>query len=170
MHLKLKNEVIGMKLEYSKVMRLFSLCCLILFCSLSSSAQEGKVVDDTVSFDQKGDVVEMTITLRIDSSWIVYDSISGVDGPIPFSINFESASDVELKSVKKPELHKKFDQLFEMDIYYLEGTVSYVAKFEKKSTSTVGNILTGTYEFMSCNLQSGVCLPPAEHSFSYTLK
>ncbi len=88
MHLKLKNEVIGMKFDYSKVMRLFSLCCLILFLSLSSSAQEGKVVDDTVSFDQKGDVLEMTITLRIDSSWIVYDSISGVDGPIPFSINF----------------------------------------------------------------------------------
>ncbi|MFT6746771.1 MAG: hypothetical protein ACJAZ2_001115 [Glaciecola sp.] len=147
---------------------LFTLC-LFVFTASFSFGQNNEVVHDEVSFTQDSLHVVMSITLDIDSSWIVYDSIAGENGPIPFSISFEESSVVILTQVNKPKLYKKYDDLFEMDIYYLKGTVTYVVTFSKKEVNSAG-LLSGSYEFMSCNLTSGVCLPPVQHSFSYSVK
>ncbi|MFT6716609.1 MAG: hypothetical protein ACJA0Q_001253 [Saprospiraceae bacterium] len=139
--------------------------CLLIITSVLSFAQDSEVVHHQVSFTQDSAHVVMTITLAIDSSWIVYDSIAGEDGPIPFSILLEDPSIATIESIIKPKRHKKHDELFEMDIYYLKGTVRYVIKFSKNVVNSTG-LLAGSYELMSCNLSSGVCLPPAQHSFS----
>jgi hypothetical protein len=141
--------------------------CFILLSS-AVNAQHTDVVKDTVSFKEDANNIEMYITLDIDSSWIVYDSIAGEDGPIPFSILLEEPSVVVLENIKKPKVHKKHDELFEMDLYYLKGTVTYVVRFSKKAANSVG-VVNGSYEFMSCNSTSGVCLPPSQHTFSYVL-
>ena len=147
---------------------LFAIYLIVLTASFSF-AQNNEVVHDKVSFTQDSLNVVMSITLAIDSSWIVYDSIAGENGPIPFSIVFEESSVVTPDQVKKPKLYKKYDELFEMDIYYLKGNVTYVITFSKKTANSTG-LLSGSYEFMSCNLTSGVCLPPVQHSFSYSVK
>jgi len=142
------------------------LICFVLLGSLVN-AQHTEVVKDTVSFTEDKNNIEISITLAIDSSWIVYDSIAGEDGPIPFSILLEGQP-IGVENVEKPKVYKKHDELFEMDLYYLKGVVTYVVKFSKKEVSSTG-VLNGSYEFMSCNLTSGVCLPPSQHTFSYVL-
>ena len=79
--------------------------CFILLGSLVN-AQHADVVKDTASFKEDAKSIEMSITLAIDSSWIVYDSIAGEDGPIPFSILLEEPSVVILEGVKKPKVYK----------------------------------------------------------------
>ena len=145
---------------------------MIFWCAtlmaLTAFSQDD-VVTNAVSYQQTGDRLEMTITLDIKSQWIVYDSIAGKDGPIPFSLSLAEDPAIKILGVKKPKRQKKYDDLFEMDIYYFKDQAQYVFSFQNVS-GQVGKKVTGSFEFMSCNLTSGVCLPPEAHSFSFTLK
>jgi hypothetical protein len=144
--------------------------CLLSMTSAFLYAVDSEVVKDSVTYKYDNGMVEMTITLDIDSNWIVYDSIAGEDGPIPFSITVDEPAIVAVQGVIKPiGLHKKHDELFEMDIYYIKGVATYVVKFLETTLDASGNV-SGSYEFMSCNLVSGVCLPPQQHTFSFSVK
>lgn len=105
---------------------------------------------------------EILLVFEIDSNWIVYDSITGIDGPIPLSIKANVNG-----LLVKPQLKKKFDDLFGMDIYYIEKEVVYKFIPENKLEKTT---LIFEVEYMSCNLVSGVCLPPSTQLFTIPLK
>ena len=105
---------------------------------------------------------EVQIIFEIDSNWIVYDSITGEDGPIPLTIKANDDG-----YLVKPTLKKKYDELFAMDIYYIENKAVYEYIFHDKA---VMEELVIEIEYMSCNLVSGVCLPPVNQLFTIPLK
>ena len=53
---------------------IFVICLLFLTASISF-AQDNEVVKNTVTFKQNSLLIEMRITLAIDSSWIVLSQI-----------------------------------------------------------------------------------------------
>ena len=108
---------------------------------------------------------QIEININIDSLWIVYDSIPG-EGPIPFSIQFETLDNFKLISVSKPVLHEKYDEIFETDIFYLKGQNKYIVHLQKIDPNKSSSV-SGAFEFMSCNLSTGVCLPPVNNSFHF---
>jgi hypothetical protein len=142
---------------------------ILVLITTFSYGQYDDVVKNAQTFSQDSLGVEMSIVMNIDSSWLVYDSIGGQDGPIPFSLSLAENSTWSIAEVIKPKVNKKYDDLFEMNIYYLKGQVTYVFKFSKSAIKP-GQVLSGSYEFMSCNSVSGVCLPPSQYSFSYQVK
>jgi len=150
-------------------MKKIFIASVLVIIATCSFAQYDDVVKNSEAFSQDSLGVELSITLKIDSSWIVYDSIGGQDGPIPFSLSLDENSPWSIDGVVKPNVNKKFDDLFEMNIYYLKGQVTYVFKFSNTALKA-GQVLSGSYEFMSCNSVSGVCLPPSQYSFSYQVK
>ena len=149
----------------------------LIIISLSQLAMQAQTVDFTdekevvhtnSSIEKTESGYKISLKLNIDSLWIVYDSIVG-EGPIPFTIQYETLENFQVDSIVKPSFHKKFDELFEAEIYYLTGISTY-AIYLKKIDAKKESKLVGTYEFMSCNLSSGICLPPVNNSFDFKVK
>ena len=90
---------------------------------------------------------------------MVYDSLGGEQGPIPLSFNNEAVLNLKLIQIKKPKTKHKYDDIFEIDLWYFTNNVTYELDFLilDPSVPVSGTILL---EYMSCNLTSGVCLPP----------
>lgn len=138
------------------------LILLLLSAGLTNIASAKKIEEpvSTVSeVKQSGDTVFLKITFNPSKNWIVYDSIIGEGGPIPLTFNFDVLENVKLLQVKKPELHQKHDDIFEVDMLYFSERVEYTFVFIKNNSNLSGTII-GEYEFMCCNLISGVCLAP----------
>lgn len=110
--------------------------------------------------------VIVTIELEAEKDWMVYDSIAGEDGPIPISISPVLSENLVLSSVKKPKLKDKLDDIFEVQIFYFEGKVSYQLLFSKVDASK-GYSLNLELTYMACNLASGVCMPPETVPFTF---
>ncbi len=106
-----------------------------------------------------GNTLTVEITFKVQDDWMVYDSLAGEVGPIPLSVSHEGVVGGELISVKKPGLKHKFDDIFEVDLWYFTKEASYEFMY---TLADVGSGASGniSLEYMSCNLTSGVCLPP----------
>lgn len=144
---------------------IFSLTFLIGTSQNNLFPQDKEVVQSTSVISKTGNGFQIEINLNIDSLWIVYDSIAG-EGPIPFSIQFETLDNFKVVSISKPVLHEKYDEIFETDIFYLKGHNKYLIQLEKIDTNKLSSV-SGSFEFMSCNLSTGVCLPPVNNSFDF---
>ena len=107
----------------------------------------------------KGDTLQLTIDFIVDNDWMVYDSVSSDLGPIPLTFSFDGIQNLTYLNVEKPYLKTKYDDIFEVDLWYFKDTVSYVFNF-KKVDALLESKIDGSFEFMSCNLISGICLPP----------
>lgn len=107
----------------------------------------------------KGDTLQLTIDFIVDNDWMVYDSVSSELGPIPLTFSFDGIQNLTYLNVEKPYLKTKYDDIFEVDLWYFKDTVSYVFNF-KKIDALLESKIDGSFEFMSCNLISGICLPP----------
>lgn len=107
----------------------------------------------------KGDTLQLTIDFIVDNDWMVYDSVSSDLGPIPLTFSFVGIQNLTYLNVEKPYLKTKYDDIFEVDLWYFKDTVSYVFNF-KKIDALLESKIDGSFEFMSCNLISGICLPP----------
>lgn len=104
--------------------------------------------------------LKVSVIFSVDSNWIVYDSIAGEDGPIPISFQLMDSKGKKVNyQLRKPNFKKKYDDLFMMDIFYFEDSARYEMSLP---TSLKGeSMLTIDVEYMSCNLTTGVCMPPA---------
>ncbi|MDC1188275.1 protein-disulfide reductase DsbD family protein [Flavobacteriales bacterium] len=138
--------------------RILLFICLCLTSGLLQAQAESPV---TVAQSKmiKGDTLQLTIDFIVDNDWMVYDSVSSDLGPIPLTFNFDGIQNLTYLNVEKPHLKTKYDDIFEVDLWYFKDTVSYVFNFKKGEALLESKIL-GSFEFMSCNLISGVCLPP----------
>ena len=134
---------------------------LLLFVFISANAQNQK--QEPVKIESKTLISGDTLTLKIDFSvqedWMVYDSLGGDRGPIPLSFNNDAILNLELIKINKPKTKHKYDDIFEVDLWYFTNSVSYELCFKilNSDIPVSGTILL---EYMSCNLTSGVCLPP----------
>jgi len=133
----------------------------VSFLTLNSVFAEKEIlpVQTEQVFTEKGDSVFLAITFKVAEDWIVYDSIIGEGGPIPLTFDF-SPNNITLVKITKPaHLHKKHDEIFEVDMLYFEENVSYQFVFVKTDKAMSYDI-SGSFEYMCCNLTSGVCLAP----------
>ncbi len=153
---------------------LFSIFSFILIQSVSAQISETtqttdvntEVVQASVVFEKDSSAVNLYIEFLVEEGWIVYDSIQG-EGPIPLSITSLVVENVEVVRVKKPKLKSKFDDVFEVSLNYFSETVVY--KVEYRIIDPLKPIkIKGEFEFMSCNLTSGMCLSPTVKTFSFS--
>ncbi len=100
---------------------------------------------------------EIVFTGKISSGWHVYSTGLGSDGPTSATFNVNKLDGVQLVGKLEPRGNeiKKFDQLFEMNLRYFEGSVEFVQKVK----FTKPNYQIDAYlEYGACNDQN--CMPP----------
>jgi len=134
---------------------------LLLLVFVSINAQNQK--QDPVKIESKTIIYGDTLTFKIDFSvqedWMVYDSIGANRGPIPLSFNNDAILNLELIKIHKPKTKHKYDDIFDVDLWYFTNRVTYELSYKiiNSKAPVSGTVLL---EYMSCNLTSGVCLPP----------
>ncbi len=129
----------------------------VSFVNAQGEQQEPVKVETSVSKSEG--VLTVTINLKVEDGWMVYDSLAGDVGPIPISFDHDLLQNLELIKVKKPKTKHKFDDVFVVDLWYFahEATYELQYKITDVSVDPSGSV---SMEYMCCNLTSGVCLPP----------
>jgi hypothetical protein len=138
---------------------LFFLSIFILnFISINGQNQKEPVEIKSLT-SISGDTLKLEINFIVQQDWMVYDSLGGDQGPIPLSFNNQEILNLELIELVKPKTKHKYDDIFEVDLWYFTNRVSYKLYY-KIVDSEIPISGTVLLEYMSCNLTSGVCLPP----------
>ncbi len=107
---------------------------------------------------------ELIFNATIEAGWHMYSTEVVEFGPTPTSLTVEKISGAKLKGALTPKNSpiKKFEEMFEADVYYFEHTAS----FSQKLTLEGGKYhVEGFLEYGACNDQS--CTPPTKVDFSY---
>lgn len=107
---------------------------------------------------------EIVFTGDIDPGWHVYSTDIPEGGPTPATINFDEQKGVEPVGslTARGDVHKAFDELFSMEVTYMEGKAVFVQKMRitEKTYSVKGYLNYG-----ACNDQN--CMPPTNVEFSF---
>lgn len=133
---------------------------LMLFAALMVNAQMAKPVHMSSKLKTNGTAEgEIVFSGSIDPGWHVYSTGLGSDGPISATFHVDKRDGVELvgKLMPRGKEIAKFDKMFEMNLRYFEGSVTFVqkVKFTKPEYT-----IDGYLEYGACNDES--CLPPQE--------
>ena len=136
-----------------------ALLLLTVFVSVKAQNQQQGPVKIESKTLISGDTLTLKIDFNVQEDWMVYDSLADDRGPIPLSFNNDAVLNMELIKINKPKTKHKYDDIFEVDLWYFTNKVSYELCFKilNAKIPVSGTILL---EYMSCNLTSGVCLPP----------
>ncbi len=152
-------------------MRIKNLILLIVtfMTSLSLWAQIEEPVSWSRTIKDVGDgVYEVTFSGDIEEPWHMYDMGPYEGGPNATTFTFELPATVELvgEVATLSEVHKAYDNLFEMEI----GKIGEVANFSQKFKVNSPNDqkIKVTVEWQVCDDTS--CLPPTDYDFNITLK
>tara|TARA_Y100001933_G_C18909593_1_gene526135 strand:+ start:63 stop:515 length:453 start_codon:yes stop_codon:yes gene_type:complete len=131
----------------------------LVFVSTNAQSQKQEPVKIESETLISGDTLTLKINFSVQEDWMVYDSLAADRGPIPLSFNNDAILNLELIKINKPETKHKYDDIFEVDLWYFTNKVSYELCFKilDPNIPVSGTVLL---EYMSCNLTSGVCLPP----------
>lgn len=73
---------------------------------------------------------------------------------------------IEGEVAEKGKLQKKYEEVFEIDVKYFDGSVNFVQVVKLKND--IKTNLTGSLEYMVCN--DTQCLPPSTVPFNIALK
>lgn len=144
--------------------RIFTALAASLIAAVSLFAQPQTHVSWKTGVESLGDgLYEITATARMDAGWHIYDLGPYEFGPNPTAITFtlpEGASlEGELGASRKAETY--FDDVFEINIGYYEGEVSFSQKV--RGSGEVGL----TVEWMACDENN--CTPLNDETFSVTI-
>ena len=107
---------------------------------------------------------ELIFNATIEVGWHMYSTEVVEFGPTPTSLTVEKISGAKLKGALTPKNSpiKKFEEMFEADVYYFEHTAS----FSQKLTLEGGKYhVEGFLEYGACNDQS--CTPPTKVDFHF---
>ena len=129
---------------------------LIVVYANAQGAKEPVKIESLTSVS--GDTITILLDFIVEDDWMVYDSLGGEVGPIPLSFAYNNLKGIELIGVNKPKTKHKFDDIFEVDLWYFVKEAQYQLKFKVTNSDTYSGSVSA--EYMSCNLTSGVCLPP----------
>ena len=96
----------------------------------------------------------------IEGKWHIYDLGPYDGGPNPTVLKIEEVAGIKLVGTPyiKSDVHKAFDEMFNMEIGTCENGVVLAQKVEVSSASPV--TLTANIEWQACD--NGSCLPPAD--------
>ena len=135
---------------------------LVLLLSLPLLAIKAQMMNPVHFSSQlnetKDGMGEIIFQATIDAGWHVYSTNLGDGGPISASfhvVKMEGAEPVGTLQHRSKEI-KQYDKLFDMELRYFEGSVTFVQKVKfTKPAYTIDCYL----EYGACNDES--CLPPS---------
>lgn len=141
---------------------------IFLACTTVVYAQS---FDQPVSWSSKvekvGDnVYEMQFHGAIEGKWHIYDLGPYNGGPNPTVLKIEEVAGVKLVGTPyiKSDVHKAFDEMFNMEIGTCENGVIVAQKVEVTGAAVT---LTANIEWQACD--NGSCLPPADEDVQVKL-
>lgn len=139
---------------------------LSVFCVLTVTAQFQSPVKFSVEQHKISDTeMELVFTGKIETGWHVYTTDIPEGGPTKAEITLEKQKGVKTKGKLKTKgnVHKAMDEMFGMELSYLEGTATFVQAFTiTEEKYEVAGYLT----YGACNDEN--CIPPTDVEFSFT--
>ncbi|HNK90685.1 MAG TPA: cytochrome c biogenesis protein CcdA, partial [Chitinophagales bacterium] len=132
---------------------------ILLFFSLYLNAQG---MQSHLSFKTSVETLgnneyNLKITCTLDKDWHVFSQFTDDGGPLPTRFIFKNNKDIQLiggvKEVGK--LHKKFDELFGVNVSSFDNQVTFV---QKVKVSNPKAILEGEFDGQVCKDEEG-CMP-----------
>ena len=112
---------------------------------------------------------KLKMTAVIEQGWHIYSQNTPDGGPSATKITFAKNPLVLLggKTTEVGKLHKEHSKEFGVDVWWYDGTVTFVQVVKVKKPG-VNTSISGTLEFMACD--ENQCLPPEEVRFNIQLK
>ena len=100
----------------------------------------------------------------LEEEWHTYSQFTAQGGPLPTEFRFEKNKDIELigKVEEIGKKHKKFDDLFGVDVTSFDGDATFVQKVKLKNPKAV---LKGEFDGQVCKDEVG-CMPFGPEKFS----
>ena len=121
----------------------------------------------TITASQKkvaDDALEIVFQGNVDAGWHVYGTDIADGGPTRAELTLEKQKglkpDGKLKATGK--LHKAMDEMFGMEVSYMEGTASFVQRF---TITEPEYEVAGYLTYGACNDEN--CIPPTNVEFSF---
>ncbi len=146
-------------------MKKITLLIVLLSASLGSWAQFHNPVQFSVKQNKISDSeFEVVFTGKADAGWHVYSTDIPDGGPTKAEIKIEKQQGVKPKGKLKAtgKVHRAMDEMFGMELSYMEGTASFAQRFTITDESyDVAGYLT----YGACNDQN--CMPPTDVNFSF---
>jgi len=136
-----------------------------LFVPVMMMAQMANPVKVTTQLKEiSANEAELVFNATIDAGWHMYSTEVVEFGPTPTTINVEKITGAKLKGVLVPKTApvKKYEEMFEADVYYFENSASFIQKLSLEGGSYH---VEGYLEYGACNDQS--CTPPTKVDFNY---
>jgi len=138
---------------------ILSLCAIALFIG-SSYAQ----IVEPVQFKyyikrQHEDHAELIIKAKIDKEWHVYGQNCEDGGPIKMKIKFEANDNYSLMGevAEYPEPIKSHDEVFDVDVQYFDGWVTFIQDIHLNTTDKPLDIKM-SLEGQACSEKTGMCV------------
>lgn len=139
------------------------LTLLLLMCTMSVCAQFATPVKFTVKENKVSDTeLEIIFTGAIDAGWHVYGTDIPDGGPTKAELTLEKKVGVQPKGglKAKGKIHRAMDEMFGMELSYMEGTAKFVQTF----TITAPEYeVAGYLTYGACNDEN--CIPPTDVEF-----
>ena len=153
------------RIKTDKMKRIALLLTLFICALVSALAQFQTPV--TITASQKkvaDDALEIVFQGNVDAGWHVYGTDIADGGPTRAELTLEKQKglkpDGKLKATGK--LHKAMDEMFGMEVSYMEGTASFVQRF---TITEPEYEVAGYLTYGACNDEN--CIPPTNVEFSF---
>ena len=147
-------------------MRKILIVCLGWLCALTAAAQFQTPVKFSVKQNKISDTeVELVFTGQIDAGWHVYTTDIPEDGPTRAEITLEKQQGVKPKGKLKTKgkVHKAMDEMFGMELSYMEGAATFV---QTLTITEEKYEVAGYLTYGACNDEN--CIPPTDVEFSFS--
>ena len=138
----------------------------LFICALVSALAQFQT-PVTITASQKkvaDDALEIVFQGNVDAGWHVYVTDIADGGPTRAELTLEKQKglkpDGKLKATGK--LHKAMDEMFGMEVSYMEGTASFVQRF---TITEPEYEVAGYLTYGACNDEN--CIPPTNVEFSF---
>ncbi len=132
---------------------------VVLFMALPGFAQMLDPVKFTAQLKTNASAeAEIVFTGKIEKGWHVYSTDLGNNGPISATFNVSKLDGVKLVGKLRPvgKEISNFDPLFNMNLRYFEGSVTFIQKI---SFTKPDYVIDAYLEYGACDDQN--CLPPS---------
>lgn len=146
--------------------RLYSFITLFAVLGMNLYAQIHEPVQFSVERKIVGDnEMEIRFKATIEDGWHVYGPDNAEGGPTVATLTLENSKGVELKGGLKVDgkVHRSMDEMFEMEVTYIEGEASLVQTFVVTEPAYE---VSGYLTYGACSDQN--CMPPTDVEFSFS--
>jgi thiol:disulfide interchange protein DsbD len=137
-------------------MRIFFLVASLVSLVFNLGAQITNPIQWSFAQKQVNDsVTELKFTAKLVSGWHLYSQYTPDGGPLPTVFDFTLPKTVQrIGKVKEPAYDKKYEPLFEVDVYTFPAT-TVVFTQQVKNKSDKEQIVGGEIKGMTCKDEEG---------------